>query len=212
MCLRYQFCTHQRVYILHFYKKSQIRCTLLHSLFFRTKVQDEYQKNFTEKSTNYQEHLNSCRADTKLKWNVGNRNVFCRTKILCKRAAEIWTAVCNVIKSRSYVMRWLPISQKILKILRWLVCRVCTNMCTRICKKLLISHFTKRSIATLKKTCTVHCPTMQPILDEKEELTLMHTGSYYNTKGFSSLFVLQKFYRSTKNVIIRRKVVLHCKN
>ncbi len=30
MCLRFQFCTHQRVCILHFLKKSQIRCTLLH--------------------------------------------------------------------------------------------------------------------------------------------------------------------------------------
>ncbi len=29
MCLRFQFCTHQRVCILHFLKKSQIRCTLL---------------------------------------------------------------------------------------------------------------------------------------------------------------------------------------
>ncbi len=30
MCLRYQFCTHQRVCILHFLKKSQIRCTLMY--------------------------------------------------------------------------------------------------------------------------------------------------------------------------------------
>jgi hypothetical protein len=30
MCLRFQFCTHQRVCILHFLKKSQIRCTLMH--------------------------------------------------------------------------------------------------------------------------------------------------------------------------------------
>ncbi len=29
MCLKFQFCTHQRVYILYFLKKSQIRCTLL---------------------------------------------------------------------------------------------------------------------------------------------------------------------------------------
>jgi hypothetical protein len=29
MCLRFQFCTHQRVCILHFLKKSQIRCSLL---------------------------------------------------------------------------------------------------------------------------------------------------------------------------------------
>ncbi len=29
MFLRFQFCTHQRVCILHFLKKSQIRCTLL---------------------------------------------------------------------------------------------------------------------------------------------------------------------------------------
>ncbi len=29
MCLRFQFCTHQRVCILYFLKKSQIRCTLL---------------------------------------------------------------------------------------------------------------------------------------------------------------------------------------
>jgi hypothetical protein len=29
MCLRFQFCTHQRVCILHFLKKSQIRCTLV---------------------------------------------------------------------------------------------------------------------------------------------------------------------------------------
>jgi hypothetical protein len=28
MCLRFQFCTHQRVCILYFLKKSQIRCTL----------------------------------------------------------------------------------------------------------------------------------------------------------------------------------------
>jgi hypothetical protein len=32
MCLRFRFCTHQRVCILYFLKKSQIRCTLLHSL------------------------------------------------------------------------------------------------------------------------------------------------------------------------------------
>jgi hypothetical protein len=31
MCLRFQFCTHQRVYILYFRKKSQIRCTLVYS-------------------------------------------------------------------------------------------------------------------------------------------------------------------------------------
>ncbi len=31
MCLRFQFCTHQRVCILYFLKKSQIRCTLLYS-------------------------------------------------------------------------------------------------------------------------------------------------------------------------------------
>ncbi len=30
MCLRFQFCTHQRVCILYFLKKSQIRCTLLY--------------------------------------------------------------------------------------------------------------------------------------------------------------------------------------
>jgi hypothetical protein len=29
MCLRFQICTHQRVCILHFLKKNQIRCTLL---------------------------------------------------------------------------------------------------------------------------------------------------------------------------------------
>ncbi len=29
MCLRFQFCPHQRVCILHFLKKSQIRCTLM---------------------------------------------------------------------------------------------------------------------------------------------------------------------------------------
>ncbi len=29
MCLRFQFCTHHRVCILHFLKKRQIRCTLL---------------------------------------------------------------------------------------------------------------------------------------------------------------------------------------
>ncbi len=29
MCLRIQFCTHQRVCILHFLKKCQIRCTLM---------------------------------------------------------------------------------------------------------------------------------------------------------------------------------------
>ncbi len=29
MCLRFQFCTHQRVCILHFLKKSQIHCTLI---------------------------------------------------------------------------------------------------------------------------------------------------------------------------------------
>ncbi len=29
MCLRFQFCTHQMACILHFQKKSQIRCTLL---------------------------------------------------------------------------------------------------------------------------------------------------------------------------------------
>jgi hypothetical protein len=32
MCLRFQFCTHHRVCILHFLKKSQIRCTLLYSV------------------------------------------------------------------------------------------------------------------------------------------------------------------------------------
>jgi hypothetical protein len=32
MCLRFQFCTHQRVSILYFLKKSQIRCTLLYRL------------------------------------------------------------------------------------------------------------------------------------------------------------------------------------
>ncbi len=32
MCLRFQFCTHQRVCILYFLKKSQIRCTLAYSL------------------------------------------------------------------------------------------------------------------------------------------------------------------------------------
>jgi hypothetical protein len=31
MCLRFQFCTHQRVCILYFLKKSQIRCTLMHT-------------------------------------------------------------------------------------------------------------------------------------------------------------------------------------
>ncbi len=31
MCLRFQFCTHQRVCILYFLKKSQIRCTLMWS-------------------------------------------------------------------------------------------------------------------------------------------------------------------------------------
>ncbi len=31
MCLRFHFLTHHRVCILHFLKKSQIRCTLLHS-------------------------------------------------------------------------------------------------------------------------------------------------------------------------------------
>jgi hypothetical protein len=30
MCLRFQFCTHQRVCILQFQKKSQIRCTLMY--------------------------------------------------------------------------------------------------------------------------------------------------------------------------------------
>jgi hypothetical protein len=30
MCLRFQFCTHQRVCILYFLKKSQIRCTLMY--------------------------------------------------------------------------------------------------------------------------------------------------------------------------------------
>jgi hypothetical protein len=30
MCLRFKFCTHQRVCILHFLNKSQIRCTLLY--------------------------------------------------------------------------------------------------------------------------------------------------------------------------------------
>jgi hypothetical protein len=29
MCIRFQFCTHQRVCILYFLKKSQIRCTLM---------------------------------------------------------------------------------------------------------------------------------------------------------------------------------------
>jgi len=32
MSLRFQFCTHQRVCILYFLKKSQIRCTLMHSV------------------------------------------------------------------------------------------------------------------------------------------------------------------------------------
>ncbi len=32
MCLRFQFCTHQRVCILYFLKKSQIRCTLVGSI------------------------------------------------------------------------------------------------------------------------------------------------------------------------------------
>ncbi len=31
MCLRFQFSTHQRVCILNFSKKSQIRCTLLYN-------------------------------------------------------------------------------------------------------------------------------------------------------------------------------------
>jgi hypothetical protein len=34
MCLRFQFCTHQRVCILYFLKKSQIRCTLNSSFIF----------------------------------------------------------------------------------------------------------------------------------------------------------------------------------
>jgi hypothetical protein len=32
MCLRFQFCTHQRVCTLHFLKKIQIRCTLMYIL------------------------------------------------------------------------------------------------------------------------------------------------------------------------------------
>jgi hypothetical protein len=32
MCLRFQFCTHQRVCVLYFLKKSQIRCTLIRRL------------------------------------------------------------------------------------------------------------------------------------------------------------------------------------
>jgi hypothetical protein len=32
MCLRFQFCTHQRVCLLHFLKESQIRCTLMYIL------------------------------------------------------------------------------------------------------------------------------------------------------------------------------------
>jgi hypothetical protein len=31
MCLRFQFCTHPRICVLHFLKKSQIRCTLINS-------------------------------------------------------------------------------------------------------------------------------------------------------------------------------------
>jgi hypothetical protein len=30
MCLRFQFCTHQRVCILYFLKKGQIRCNLMY--------------------------------------------------------------------------------------------------------------------------------------------------------------------------------------
>ncbi len=37
MCLRFQFCTHQRVCILYFLKKSQIRCTLILTLGSQTK-------------------------------------------------------------------------------------------------------------------------------------------------------------------------------
>ncbi len=35
MCLRFQFCTHQRVCILYFLKKSQIRCTLRTNQYLR---------------------------------------------------------------------------------------------------------------------------------------------------------------------------------
>jgi hypothetical protein len=31
MCLRFQFCTHQRVCIIYFLKKSQIHCTLVYT-------------------------------------------------------------------------------------------------------------------------------------------------------------------------------------
>ena len=34
MCLRFQFCLHQRVCVLHFLKKSQIRCTLMYNAFY----------------------------------------------------------------------------------------------------------------------------------------------------------------------------------
>jgi hypothetical protein len=30
MCLRFQFCIHHRIWILHFLKESQIRCTLMY--------------------------------------------------------------------------------------------------------------------------------------------------------------------------------------
>jgi hypothetical protein len=46
MCLRFQFCTHQRVCVLNFLLKSEIRCTLFHILpnTFLKQVHNRYNK------------------------------------------------------------------------------------------------------------------------------------------------------------------------
>jgi hypothetical protein len=49
MCLRFQFCTHQRVCILYFLKKSKIRCTLLPSQ--RNPQKSQFWKKIRERVT-----------------------------------------------------------------------------------------------------------------------------------------------------------------
>ncbi len=47
MCLRFQFCTHQRVCVLNFLKLSQIRCTLLNT--FLKQVHNGHKMRIREK-------------------------------------------------------------------------------------------------------------------------------------------------------------------
>jgi hypothetical protein len=89
MCLRFQCCTHQRVCILYFLKKSQIHCTfiIIKKSYLRIKVCFPRNKQYTSML------YNICKSLTHKDTEISERfiNLYCKyltKKIMCSKSSS----------------------------------------------------------------------------------------------------------------------------